>query len=51
MFYCDDCALKEGWRITMCKSMGECEKCGQPEMCSDHPEPEPKQKKENTDET
>lgn len=37
MFYCDDCAIKKGLNMTMFKSVGPCEVCGERKECSDLP--------------
>jgi hypothetical protein len=46
MFYCDDCATKNGWPETYSKSKGLCEVCRKPAICNDRPSsslPLPKQ--------
>ena len=36
MFYCDDCAHKNGWPIAfMARSYGRCEACGKTRDCND----------------
>lgn len=36
MFYCDDCAHKNGWPIAfMARSYGRCEICGKERDCND----------------
>lgn len=37
MFYCDDCAKKNDWNITLFKSIGLCEVCNKMRVCSDLP--------------
>jgi len=37
MFYCNDCAEKNGYPETLCKSEGKCEICGKHAMCNDTP--------------
>lgn len=37
MFYCDSCAIKNGWNMTLFKSMGPCEVCNETKACSDLP--------------
>jgi hypothetical protein len=35
MFYCSDCAKKNGYPESICKSVGACELCGKIALCSD----------------
>lgn len=35
MFYCSDCAKKNGYPESICKSVGACELCGKISLCSD----------------
>jgi hypothetical protein len=37
MFYCNDCAKKNGYPESICKSVGTCELCGKIALCSDRP--------------
>jgi hypothetical protein len=37
MFYCDDCADKNGFPKTITKSKGQCEICGKHAICNDTP--------------
>ena len=37
MFYCNDCAEKNGYPETMTKSEGLCELCGKHAICNDMP--------------
>jgi hypothetical protein len=37
MFYCDDCATKQGWHKTVRKSLGPCEICDELAACNDLP--------------
>jgi len=46
MFYCSDCAKKNGYPESICKSVGACELCGKITICSDRPSsslPKPKE--------
>lgn len=47
MFYCDECATKNGYPETAFKSQGPCECCGKLRVCNDMPSrllPMPKKK-------
>jgi hypothetical protein len=35
MFYCDECAEKNGWPKTLAKSKGKCECCGKQAECNE----------------
>lgn len=35
MFYCDPCAKKNDWPVTMFRSLGTCEECGAKRECSE----------------
>lgn len=35
MFYCDPCASKKHWPITLSRSNGKCEVCGEVRVCND----------------
>lgn len=35
MFYCDECAEKNGWPNTLFKSIGPCELCGKRTLCNE----------------
>jgi hypothetical protein len=37
MFYCNECAVKNDWPVTMFKSNGLCEICDTPKECNDLP--------------
>lgn len=37
MFYCDYCAGKNDWPISLMRSYGQCEVCRQAEPCNDVP--------------
>lgn len=37
MLYCDPCAEPRGWPVTMFRSHGRCECCGETRVCSDLP--------------
>jgi len=37
MFYCNECAKKKNWPVTMFKSAGTCEICGDTKECSEMP--------------
>ncbi len=37
MFYCDKCAKKYGYPVTMSKSVGNCECCGKQSECNERP--------------
>jgi len=37
MFYCNDCAKKNGYPESLCKSIGLCEICGEHKVCNDRP--------------
>lgn len=37
MFYCDNCAEKNGWPETFTKSRGVCEMCEEYHICNDRP--------------
>lgn len=37
MYYCDICAEKCGWPVTIFKSRGHCEICTKPARCNDFP--------------
>lgn len=37
MFYCDKDAVKNDWPLTMFRSYGCCEICGEVTNCSDYP--------------
>jgi hypothetical protein len=46
MFYCNDCAKKNGYPESLCKSIGQCELCGEHKVCNDRPSsslPKPKE--------
>lgn len=49
MFYCDDCAEKNGYPQSIIRSVGPCEVCGKVDVCSDMPSsnlPKPEEKLE-----
>lgn len=37
MFYCDECAIKRKWPITLFRSHGRCEMCKETKECSEMP--------------
>lgn len=37
MFYCDPCAQKYGWPMTLRQSHGKCEMCEDTTLCNDIP--------------
>lgn len=37
MFYCEECAEKEGWPYLSTRSRGPCEICGETKICTDVP--------------
>lgn len=37
MFYCDPCAIKKNWPISMFQSYGKCELCDKVDECNDVP--------------
>ena len=37
MFYCDPCAEKNGWPMSLRRSQGKCEMCDKVDLCNDTP--------------
>jgi hypothetical protein len=40
MFYCDSCAKKKAWPLTLFKSRGQCEMCDKVANCNSTPSDE-----------